>query len=476
MAGAADPGGIGVADFAGVAAALAEGFPLAKVLETQRLDGEAWPAADVWWKQRLAEDGAKGGALFLAYQAALADSEDWLARTIKPLDDDLEAWLGFLGAWSSSKDPSVWLKQTLQLNGNDVSRLRRRWGKRIEEDTELAILAAKLATQGPKPLPRLEIAPAVLRRYSWSKRAAEAPRANQVAGPAAPLVEDFPVDRYARLCAELAALPAARAQVLKSHGLDLHTHKALELRWNAALAANAQLAADHRRLVAHHRARLDTARRAAADAKKAAESGPPVNSVASAANLAPEHRPAVVLPALGLARPDLPALGLARPDLPAVGLARPVDDSRPSAAEREGSIDETGEMSVFLFDDPLPFIEGATAIPVSTETDSDDVAGNTAFLDADFAAALIDALPFEEPPDSSRASVALSLEQLAAVAVEVTLMPSRAESIYQMYGLTLDGARTAFAELEQQRRSDRSMSVRWDEAYARYHAYRTQQG
>lgn len=80
----------------GVTAAHAEGFALGEILAFEQIDAARWPAADVAWKRRLAEDGAAGGSTFNAYRVKLELAEDCLSRAVTPLDDDLGAWLAFL--------------------------------------------------------------------------------------------------------------------------------------------------------------------------------------------------------------------------------------------------------------------------------------------------------------------------------------------------------------------------------------------
>jgi hypothetical protein len=95
-------------------------------------------------------------------------------------------------------------------------------------------------------------------------------------------------------------------------------------------------------------------------------------------------------------------------------------------------------------------------------------AGETAF--AFQALSDEDVLPFatEAAPPSAR----LKLRQLAAVAVEMALAPADRAAILERYGLSDDGARTAFAASEQDRQRDPAVRAQWDEAYTEYYAYR----
>src|SRR5580700_5932296 len=92
--------GISLEQFAGVSAALMERFPLSAVLAINGLDEAAWSPAGAGWSARLAGAGPSS-TLLAAYLAALGNAEAWLGRRVQPLDEDLAAWLGFLGACSS---------------------------------------------------------------------------------------------------------------------------------------------------------------------------------------------------------------------------------------------------------------------------------------------------------------------------------------------------------------------------------------
>lgn len=59
------------------------------------------------------------------------------------------------------------------LGMNDVSRLRRRWGRRMTQDTKLGVRAAKIAAQYPAPLPKITTEPVRLRPFRTSRTAGD---------------------------------------------------------------------------------------------------------------------------------------------------------------------------------------------------------------------------------------------------------------------------------------------------------------
>ena len=156
-----------VEQYAGISAALADGYPLDAVLENEDLALKAWPDADTAWKQKLVADPTT----FESYRARLGEAEDWLGRKVAPLDDDLAAWLGFLGAYGKHTAPFD-LLGGLGLGMNDLGRLQRRWDKRLKADQELAKQAEELAKKKPSAVPKVSAAKGVLKPFPWSKRRA----------------------------------------------------------------------------------------------------------------------------------------------------------------------------------------------------------------------------------------------------------------------------------------------------------------
>ncbi len=166
-AGGASASDLTVEQYAGISAAIADGYPLDDVLANEGLAPKAWPGADIAWKQKLVADPAT----FESYRTRLGEAEDWLGRKVTPLDDDLAAWLGFLGAYAVHAAPFD-LLGGLGLGMNDLGRLQRRWSKRLAEDQELAKQAVDLAKTKPSAVPRVSAAKGVLTPFPWSKKGA----------------------------------------------------------------------------------------------------------------------------------------------------------------------------------------------------------------------------------------------------------------------------------------------------------------
>lgn len=164
---------------AGIAVALAEGFPRAEVLSQERIDEKAYRPADAAWKKRLVDDAGGEGKLFAAYQAKRAEAEDWLRRKVDPLDADLSAWLGFLKAWSAAPKPFEILSGH-GLTLADVGRLGRAWERAFARDDKLARRAEQLTRSARMP-GKVTVEPGKLRPFPWSPGVAETPSA-----PAAP--------------------------------------------------------------------------------------------------------------------------------------------------------------------------------------------------------------------------------------------------------------------------------------------------
>jgi hypothetical protein len=137
--------GLTLRAYAGVYAAVAEGFPLEIVLENAGIPPEAWQEIDAAWADALAADAEEEGTLGAEFDGTLLDLQERYRRPIPPLDEDVDAWARFVRAWSGAEDPDAFLKQR-GLERNDLLRLHRRWSKELELDPQkrakvLAILA-----------------------------------------------------------------------------------------------------------------------------------------------------------------------------------------------------------------------------------------------------------------------------------------------------------------------------------------------
>jgi len=218
--------GVSLAQYAAMRAALAEGFPLGDVLTTEGLTPGVFARADRAWKQRLAADPGQ----LAAYEAELAEAEDWLDRRVEPLAEDAAAWASFLAAFEAHAEPFQFL-QAKGLGMNDVSRLRRRWARRAERDLKISERLAEMRAK-PVKLGPLRLGPLVLRPSRVAQaRASVEDRAGRGAEVPAGAELGLGVAEYAALCAELDAMPDQRRRVLQHHGLaDEEAYAALARR------------------------------------------------------------------------------------------------------------------------------------------------------------------------------------------------------------------------------------------------------
>ncbi|KYG10924.1 hypothetical protein BE21_09545 [Sorangium cellulosum] len=291
-------GGISLAQYAAVKAAVAEGFPLADVLATEGLEPRAFMRADLAWKQRLVAEPE----LLTAYELELAQAEDWLERSVEPLAEDAAAWARFLAAFEAHPAPLELLHGN-DLGMNDVARLRRRWARRAEEDAKIGELLVELRAK-PAKLEPLRVGSRALRpsRVAEARAPAKAPEGEP--STAEPSSEpDMGLAEYSALCAELEALPEQRERVLRRHGLaDDEALAALHRRWQAALERDAALAKDLKRLQEHHARRLEMLLARARDVADVESSIAPL--AASPAPSTPPSREAMAGPSAPLVTPE----------------------------------------------------------------------------------------------------------------------------------------------------------------------------
>jgi len=288
MAAAPDPiGEVSLAQYAAVRAAVAEGFLLEDVLATEGLKPRAFARADVAWKQRLAGDPEQ----LAAYETELADAEDWLDRRVELVTEDAAVWASFLAAFEAHAEPFAFL-QAKGLGMNDVSRLRRRWARRVERDAKIGERIAELRAK-PGKLGPLRLGPLVLRPSRVAQaRASVEDRAGGGAKEVAVAELGLGVAEYAALCAELDAVPEQRERVLRRHGLaDEEAYAALARRWRAALDADPVLERSFRGLRDHHERRLELMLAGARSFPERDVSTAPV-AAAPAAPMLGETRPA----------------------------------------------------------------------------------------------------------------------------------------------------------------------------------------
>lgn len=390
-AGALSVHGISLPQYAAVKAAQAEGFSEKEVLDVEGIDPRRWARADPSWKLRLVDDPS----VFAAYEVELAAAEDWLDREVSPLGEDVESWARFLSAFAA-KGAELLSANDLRLS--DVSRLRRRWTRRIEQDPRVEERITELRNTPAAP-PAIQASPAVLRpsRYARGRvepAAAAAFAANGQTEPALTL------DRYAALCAEIAERPTDAARTLARYGLSGDgALSELDRIWRAEMERAPELAADFRRLFAHNRARLSAPGRVPLPAE-------PPHEVA-AASVAPQTfhaAPPAIREALrGTALVlDIPR-GLVLPFAQPVSGVPPLESRRLDPPARSGGV---GTGTALALDvprgDALPFAKdppGPAALPVAPRS---ALAETSALVDVGSGPAL----PFNTaPPSASRSEI-----------------------------------------------------------------------
>ena len=264
--------GVPLVQLAAVHAALAEGFELIAVLDMELLPQRAWFEAEVSWKARLVSETSEMDR----YAAELARQQDRMRRRIEPLEEDVEAWIGFLRAYEMHADPFE-LLTGLGLGLNDMSRLGRRWSKRFDAQPKLAQKAAKLSLKletrtqrGEKVrLPPITVAPAKLSPSPAAgtyRDAASAPAQATQSPGSAPVLG---LDQYAALSADLrVADERDHAAVLARYGIDARHAVSLDEAWRARLSSDKELYADFRVLVGHYEQSASLRKRSAASLPK----------------------------------------------------------------------------------------------------------------------------------------------------------------------------------------------------------------
>jgi hypothetical protein len=195
--------GVSLRQYAAVYAAVAEGFPLDVVLESEGIALDRWPAIDEAWNDAFFADADAEGILAEDFERTMLELQDAYRRAIPPLDQDLAAWLAFLRAWTAAPDPLAFLREHAVLP-NDMVRLHRRWAERFAEDDDVRKQAVAVLqedslpppTVEPEPLELRPVAPAAPRPTGDAEAVPEPPTAvpSMMAGLPAPAAErDAPV-------------------------------------------------------------------------------------------------------------------------------------------------------------------------------------------------------------------------------------------------------------------------------------------
>lgn len=205
--------GLTLEQYAGITQAVSEGLALDDVLAQERVSSDVWRSAELSFREALVD--APDLQLDLVHLRRRA--EDCLARTISPLDDDPEAWMGLMSILALG-DGAKGKIESLGLTMSDVARVGRSWRRKMEADPQLAEKLAELAPRA-RPPTSVRAAPLELRRFPWSPATPEGPvvelkpSAEQVSqdgtaprGQATPQLASFQ-----RLPPSLAAAPAISA-------------------------------------------------------------------------------------------------------------------------------------------------------------------------------------------------------------------------------------------------------------------------
>lgn len=439
--------GVSLEQYAGVAAALVEGFPLAAVLANEQIAPAVWPRADAAWKARAARDGALG-PVFADLREKRAVAEDCLARRVGPIDTDLDAWMSFLQAYGAHASPARML-ESAGLGVNDLSRLQRLWARRMEQDEALPKQAAEIARRGAGPLPPLRVDPAKLTLFPWSRGRAPEPVAvvPRVVAPADTSMAPGKLRLYSYVAikARLLESPGDEKRVLEQ--LGQHDFATTDAGWQAVLRDDAELARDYRRLLDVQRARV----------RATAAKGPTAKG------------PAVTAPPQGEWLAATPSVQVHRPPAKLAGTALALDLPKRAA---------------------LPFAPGAPGAAASSPTPGPvvpaprrDLSGTAMALELPLRAAL----PFPGPPPAPAAPpppiaaqapvappavpVSLTLEQHASLCCELTEAPDRAMETLARYRITPAEKQAADQHYAERFARQPAARTAWDAAYATYRAW-----
>jgi hypothetical protein len=169
-----------IEQYAGIEAARAEGHPLDAILRQEGVELEHWYDIDLAFKRAITADPQ----LLAMFRKKRSEAEDHLWRRVTPLDDDLAAWMGFVAHVGASNTHEV--LESHGLKHGDLARLTRRWQRRLDGDEDLRRHAAELTKEAPPAPATISAAPAALRPFPWTKRAATASGPSALAAEVAP--------------------------------------------------------------------------------------------------------------------------------------------------------------------------------------------------------------------------------------------------------------------------------------------------
>ena len=137
--------GVPLMQLAAVAAARAEGFSLEEALDTEGLGPAEYRAAELAFKVRLANP-LERDRLVAEYKIELMHAENRSVRKVFPLDEDVDAWVRFLRSYAAKSSPVEWLA-AIGLSLPDLARLSRAWNHRFESDESLRKRAENAARE-----------------------------------------------------------------------------------------------------------------------------------------------------------------------------------------------------------------------------------------------------------------------------------------------------------------------------------------
>lgn len=171
--------GLRLDQYAGICAALSLGFSVEEALANDSIPKKLWQRVAPAWAVTLAKAGQKS-ALYECYLRKTAEANAWVGRRIKPLDENIEAWVGFLNVWTHHKSPGVLLAD-LSIQSADLTRIQSLWSERITSSVELQKLQIQVAARKPQKLPEITVIPGRLRPFPWSRKGPQAAPHSSVA-------------------------------------------------------------------------------------------------------------------------------------------------------------------------------------------------------------------------------------------------------------------------------------------------------
>ncbi|MFO0553771.1 MAG: hypothetical protein U0271_35635 [Polyangiaceae bacterium] len=165
--------GLPIEVFAGFVAAGEIGIPLRAVLAQEQVEKANWRAAQVGWPIAIRDSDEHRRA----FERALLVARDRLGSRLQPLEDDVEAYAGFVRYLNEASDVGRVLED-LGIWSSDLERLERVWRRRFRTNPELASRFKQLQ-QTASPPEQLQIFSARLRRFPWSPPAGELPEGSE---------------------------------------------------------------------------------------------------------------------------------------------------------------------------------------------------------------------------------------------------------------------------------------------------------